>query len=139
MPMSHAKSFYFRFRHLILYGIIGTFTATLDFLCFLLLSKVLGTHYLIANCISVLVGITTSFLLNRSYNFRVKDQAVQRFVVFLAVGLAGMLLSNLILYVSIDELGIRPAIAKLLSIVLVVFFQFLLNKYVTFRTTTNHL
>ena len=63
-----------KFRNLILYGIIGCFTAALDFVVFTILSQYVGIYYLLANCISVLVGITTSFVLNRSYNFKVKDK-----------------------------------------------------------------
>lgn len=124
---------YHRFRNLILYGIIGSFTSALDFAVFTLLSKYIGIHYIIANCISVLVGITTSFALNRSYNFKVKDKTGKRFLIFLTVGLCGLLLSNVILYVGIDMLSGDELIVKLASIVLVVGFQFILNKFITFK------
>ncbi len=128
-------SLYTSFRHLILYGIIGSFSAGLDFVIYTLLVQVAGIPYLIANCISVLGGITTSFALNRSYNFKIKDKAKQRFTLFLTVGLSGLLLSNLILYVCIEILDMNKVISKLLSIILVVFFQFLANKYITFKPT----
>ena len=86
---------------------------------------------------SVLGGITTSFILNRNYNFKVKDHVKRRFSIFLTVGLCGLLLSNLILYLCIDIMELNKIISKLLSIVLVVFFQFLLNKYLTFRPSVN--
>ena len=124
---------YQRFRNLILYGIIGSFTSALDFTVFTLLSKYIGIHYIIANCISVLVGITTSFALNRSINFKVKDKTGKRFLIFLTVGLCGLLLSNVILYVGIDMLSGDELIVKLASIVLVVGFQFILNKFITFK------
>lgn len=124
---------YRKFRNLILYGIIGCFTSGLDFVVFTILSKYVGIYYLIANCISVLVGITTSFALNRAYNFKVKDKTKQRFAIFLTVGLCGLCLSNLILWVGISKLYGEELIVKLASIVFVVFFQFLLNKFVTFR------
>lgn len=127
---------YHKFEHLILYGIIGSFSAGLDFLIFSLLVPVLGQTYLLSNCISVLGGITTSFLLNRNYNFKVKDKPNQRFVIFLSVGLCGLVLSNTILYVCIDFLNMNNIISKLLSIVLVVFFQFLFNKTVTFKVSS---
>lgn len=123
---------YERFRNLILYGIIGSFTSTLDFLVFSGLCS-LGFYYLWANCISVLVGITTSFLLNRAYNFKVKDKPFIRFSIFLSVGLCGLCLSNLILWVGIDKLLMNTLITKITSIVCVVFFQFLLNKFITFK------
>ena len=124
---------YQRFRNQILYGIIGSFTSALDFAVFTLLSKYIGIHYIIANCISVLVGITTSFALNRSINFKVKDKTGKRFLIFLTVGLCGLLLSNVILYVGIDMLSGDELIVKLASIVLVVGFQFILNKFITFK------
>ena len=93
--------------------------------------------YLIANCISVLAGISTSFVLNRNYNFKVKDNTKRRFGIFLCVGFSGLMLSNLILYTCINTFGMNTIVSKLLSIVLVVFFQFLVNKYLTFKPVKN--
>ena len=127
------KKLYSKFRYLILYGIIGCISSGLDFILYTILVELCNLHYIAANCISVLVGITTSFTLNRKYNFKVTDKTAQRFAIFLVVGLAGMLLSNLILWISIDVLSLNAIVSKLLSIMLVVFFQFLLNKYITFN------
>ena len=127
------KSIYKKFHHLILYGIIGMFSAGLDFLIYTILVKFFGLHYLLSNCISVLSGISTSFVLNRNYNFKVKDHVKRRFIMFLIVGLCGLLMSNFILYINIDLLSMDQLISKLLSIILVVFFQFLVNRYLTFK------
>lgn len=131
--MNMLSRLYQRFRNLILYGIIGLFTSALDFAVFTMLSKYIGIHYIVANCISVLVGISTSFALNRSFNFKVKDKTGKRFIIFLTVGLCGLILSNLILYVGVNLLDGDELIVKLASVVLVVGFQFLLNKFVTFK------
>lgn len=135
--MELIKKLYFKFRHLILYGIIGSFSSGLDFAIYTLLVQVVGLQYIIANCISVLGGISTSFILNRNYNFQVKDNTKRRFAIFLTVGLCGLMLSNIILYVCIDVLDMNKIISKLLSIVLVVFFQFIVNKYLTFKPSNN--
>lgn len=132
------QEFYYRFRQLILYGIIGGFSSSLDFLIYTILVEWVGIPYLIANCFSVLCGITTSFILNRNFNFKVKDNTKRRFVIFLSVGLFGLLLSNVILYTCIEGLSWNKLVSKLLSIFLVVFFQFLLNKYVTFKPSFKH-
>ncbi len=126
---------YSKFRNLILYGIIGSISSGLDFLVYSLLVGIAEIHYILANCISVLVGISTSFILNRNYNFKVKDRTKRRFAMFLTVGLCGLLFSNFILYVCIDYLYMDKVVSKVLSIVLVVFFQFLINKYVTFKSS----
>lgn len=128
--MSEKKLF---IRNLILYGIIGSFTAFLDFCVFFMLTQYVGIHYMISNCISVLVGITTSFLLNRAYNFKVRDKVKLRFFIFLTVGICGLCLSNGILYVCIDIFDIEDPISKLVSILPVVLLQFIINKFITFR------
>jgi len=135
--MQIVKTLYKKFHHLVLYGIIGSFSSGLDFLIYTLLVQLVGLQYLVANCISVVAGISTSFYLNRNYNFKVKDHTKRRFSIFLTVGLCGLVMSNLILYLCIDNLGMDKLISKLLSIVLVVFFQFLVNKYMTFKPTNN--
>lgn len=137
MKISVVKKLYSKFRNLILYGIIGCCSSGLDFLLYTLFVSVFGWHYILSNCISVLAGITTSFTLNRNYNFKIKDKTKKRFSIFLTVGLCGMVLSNIILYGCIDVIGLNKIVSKLLSIVLVVFFQFLFNKYVTFKPAKN--
>lgn len=128
-------SIFSRFRHLVLYGIIGTFSSALDFCIYTTLVQIVGLPYLLANCISVLAGISTSFCLNRNFNFKVKDHTKRRFAIFLTVGLCGLLLSNVILYICIDELNFNKLVSKGFSILLVVLFQFLANKMLTFKPT----
>lgn len=123
-----------KFRHLILYGIIGGMSSGLDFLLYTALVEFVGLNYMLANCISVLAGILVSFLLNRKYNFKVEDKTVRRFLIFLSVGLGGLLFSNLILYLCIEYLFVNELVSKVLSIVPVVLLQFLLNKFITFKT-----
>lgn len=133
------RNIYARFRNLILYGIIGCTTSIIDFSVFTCLSQYFGIYYLVSNFISVFSGITISFLLNRSYNFKVKDKAILRYVVFLFVGLGGLLLSSLILWIGIEILYLNSLLVKLVSIAFVAAFQFSLNKYVTFRIPTNNI
>lgn len=125
---------YHKFRDLILYGIIGCCASGLDFVIYTILIKYICVYYIYANSISVLAGISTSFILNRKYNFKVKDHTVRRFSIFLSVGLMGLILSNIILYICISIIDLNELVSKFLSIVLVVFLQFLLNKFITFKT-----
>lgn len=127
-------TFYGKFRNLILYGIIGACTATLDFLIFTGLTRYTAIYYLVANVISCSTGLLCSFLLNRKYNFKVTDHTVRRMVIFFAVGIFGLFLSSVILRFCIDNLHLGELISKLLSIVFVVIIQFILNKYISFRT-----
>lgn len=127
------KALYARFRNLILYGVIGSCTATMDFLMFTALTLWTNTHYLVANAISCFTSILFSFLLNRKYNFKVMDHVVRRMASFFSVGVAGLILSSVILQVFIEELRMKETVSKGVAIVAVVLIQFCLNKYVSFR------
>lgn len=124
---------YSKFRNLILYGIIGIFSAGLDFIIFYALTTIVEVFYLIANVFSVTIGITTSFILNRKYNFKVIDKVFKRYLIFVSVGSFGLLLSSALLYFFIDVLTLDIIVSKVLSIVFVVLIQFFLNRYITFR------
>ncbi len=124
---------YVKFRNLILYGVIGTCTATLDFLLFTALTLWADMYYIAANAVSCSLSILCSFLLNRKYNFRVTDHPVRRMVSFFSVGLAGLLLNSFVLHLCIVDLQWKNSVAKLTSIAITVIIQFLLNKFVTFR------
>lgn len=124
---------YSKFRNLILYGIIGGISASIDFLIFYSLTNFTEIYYLLANFISVSIGITISFILNKKYNFKVNDKVFKRFLIFVSVGFSGLLISSALLYLFIDIIYLNKIISKFISIVFVVFIQFFVNKFITFK------
>lgn len=132
-PTALFHKVFYRFRNLIIYGIIGALSAGLDFLVFFILTNTLSINYMPANIFSVLCGITNSFFLNRAFNFKVKDKLLKRMLIFFSVGFSGLLMSSALLYIFIERISLTEIPAKLLSIVLVVLIQFILNKYITFK------
>ena len=129
---SLVKKLYTRYRQLFLYGIIGGFSALLDYCVYVVLLK-LNVPYLFANVISVHCGIICSFLLNRQYNFKVKDKAKTRFLSFYVIGLIGLAISTGMLYLAVEYFNLYEKYAKILTIIVVALLQFVLNKFITFR------
>ncbi len=128
------KTLFSRFRTFILYGLIGGFCAALDFATYTLLCHFDILPYLWANVISIHCGIICSFFLNRGVNFKVKDKAWLRFLSFYAVGLIGLGISELMLYLMVDVAGWNEILCKLISIVVVALVQYFLNRFITFKT-----
>lgn len=125
---------YTKYQTLIKYGIIGAISAGLDFVIYSFLTSHFVINYQIANVISVHCGIICSFLLNREYNFKVKDKLAKRFLSFYSVGLLGLGLSALLLHLQIDIFDLNKIASKLVTIIIVALLQFLLNKTITFKT-----
>lgn len=128
-----AQQLYNRHRQLILYGLIGGGSATLDLLAFLVLYNAANLAPVLATVISTSLGITSSFLGNAFFNFRVTDKLRHRFALFYAIGLAGLLLSAAIIYLLHDLLHLNANLAKLISIPLVVLAQYILNSRLSMR------
>ena len=133
--MKSVKELYNKFRELILYGIIGGFCAGLDFVVYNLLGMVIP--YLWANVISVHCGIFTSFFLNRQYNFKDKDKTSKRFKLFYLIGLSGLAVSELLIYILSERMGMEYRLSKIITIFVAALLQFLLNKFITFKKTNN--
>lgn len=124
---------FFRFKHLIIYCMIGCSGATLDFLLFTLLVSTTGIHYQFVNFFSTSCGIINNFFLNMYFNFKVKNHVFFRFLSFYGIGFLGILLAGACLYVFIECLAIPSILAKIFVIFIITVFQFLLNKFITFR------
>lgn len=122
-----------RQRELILYCIIGCSGVAIDYIVFAILTNCTGIHYQIANAISVSMGICNNFMWNAHLNFKVKDRMLLRFCSFYMVGLIGLGISAVLLYLFIEVMAWNVLFSKLGIIFIVTVVQFLLNKFVTFK------
>lgn len=69
-----------------------------------------------------------SFILNRQFNFKVKDKTHQRFVSFFTVGIIGLAISSFLIYMLVTIMTFNEQVAKLMTIAVVSLIQFILNK-----------
>jgi len=131
------RQLYFRFEHLIKYCIIGCSGALLDLGVYTLLCCCTNIHYQYINILSTSAGIINNFFLNAYLNFKVRDYLLRRFLIFYAVGCAGLALTALLLFVLIEKLRVYPVVAKTVTIFIVTVVQFVLNKCITFKRKEN--
>lgn len=119
-------------RQMLSYGVIGLISSGTDALLFALFVYVFHWFSLAANLVSVSVGITISFFLNRKYTFKISDHIKRRYIVFFGVGMIGLCISEIILWGG-HVLAVNAMVTKLCSIVLVSIVQFVLNKLISFK------
>ncbi|HEX6258958.1 MAG TPA: GtrA family protein [Candidatus Saccharimonadales bacterium] len=125
-------SLYQKHRSFILYALIGLCGVTLDYIVFLVLFNAFGVNAALATAISVVCGITNNFALNAIFNFKKRDHIFVRYLLFLAVGMFGLVLSIAIIALG-SQAGLDPNISKLLSIPFIVVLQYFLNKHISFQ------
>lgn len=122
------------FRQLVSYALFGCVCSAADVGVFALLTALVGLQPLVANVLSVAVGLTMSFFLNRRYTFKVSDSPGRRYVIFIMVGLCGMCVQEaVIMGLTGPSVGLAPLLAKLCALVSAGLLQFALNRAITFR------
>lgn len=154
VPMNQTLSkntfaLYQKYRNIILYGVIGCSGVLIDMIIYSLLLS-FNVHYQLANIISVNAGIINNFCWNAKINYKVQENHLIKFIRFYSVGLCGWGLSALLLYIFKEQLFLPDKINLLISgyitwfhwgeqvvkgivIIGVVFVQFLINHYYSFR------
>ena len=93
-----------------------------------------GMHYLLAAPLGFAAGLGLIYLLSVRWVFaerRLVDRRIE-FTVFALIGLAGMAINELVLYVGVDRFGLSPVQAKVPSAALVFCFNFASRKILLF-------
>lgn len=117
------------------YVFVGGIAFVADFGCLFLLTEYAGLHYLVSATISFIVGLAVNYILSTLWVFKegkVKNRYVE-FLFFALIGVIGLGLNALIMYVFTDLLSVYYLLSKIISTVLVFMWNFLARKYLLFN------
>lgn len=93
----------------------------------------LGCHYMVANVLSWLISVFNAYFWNNRYVFKNEVAWIRALVkTYLSYGFS-FLAGCLCLYALVEWMGISDKIAPLLTLLLTIPMNFLLNKFWTFR------
>ena len=117
------------------YGFVGGAAFLVDYGVLVLLTEVFGMHYLLSATISFILGLITNYLLSVVwvFNNRTLGNRWAEFAVFAIIGVIGLGLNALIMYVCTDKMGIHYMISKIISTVIVFFWNFFARKIILFK------
>lgn len=113
------------------YLMLGGVGASADSMAFLFLNH-LGISPLKANTMSTLLGIGISYGLNSKYTFNQLQYSRSAATKFFIVGLVGLVFSNLLLWLLLETIDMKPLLAKFITLPAVAVIQFTLNKIWSF-------
>lgn len=136
--MKHLFTLLSKYRTFIIYAIIGVSGVMLDLISFYLMNSFFHINHQIANFISTSLGIINNFFWNAFLNFKVNDKLIKRFVSFYMVGMTGLILTAIILYIFVDTLHFNPSAVKAGSLFFVLVVQYSLNKNVSFKRISDN-
>ena len=116
------------------YLIASVIALALDFALYAGLIRLAGVHYLVAAPAGFMLGLLTIYLLSAHWAFAVRryDDVRLEFALFAAIGGAGLLLNQAVIYAGVAAADLSPESAKLVSAALVFGFNFSARKLLLF-------
>ena len=123
------------FVQLIRYGLVSVAALAVDFGGMVLLVELLSVHYLAAATLSFTAGLIVNYTLSRLWVFSESryNSKTSEFVAFSLIGIAGLLINNGIIWVSVEHIGMHYAISKMIATGVVFFWNFGLRKIIVFK------
>jgi putative flippase GtrA len=117
------------------YVFVGGFAFLLDFGTLYLLTSRAGVHYLLSAALAFLVGLAANYLLSRAWVFprRLLRNASIEFAVFAVIGLVGLGLNELGIWLLSSIVGMHYLVSKMCTTAVVFFWNFTARKLSLFR------
>lgn len=116
-------------QQIIKFAVCGGTGFVIDYVVFILLSQVLGVHYLIASIISFSISVIYNYILSIKWVFNVtKKQTSKEFILFIILSVIGLGLNSLIMYICVDIINIHELISKVIATAIVMVYNFITRK-----------
>lgn len=121
------------------FGVVGLSNTLISYGMYAVLTYI-GVPYVLASVIGFMVSVLNSFFWNNRFVFK-KNAGEQRNLwytlakTFLAYAGTGLFLSSILLVLFVEKMGISKYIAPILSLVITIPLNFIINKFWSFRTT----
>jgi len=114
--------------------LVGVANTIIDFSIYLLASRILHFFPLYANFLSVLFAMTFSFFANKYFTFQNLEKKVKiQYLKFALVNIIYFLLYNSIFWLLTSPYQLYDLFAKVIAIIIGLFWNFLANRYWTFK------
>ena len=124
------------------FGLIGVTNTLLGYFIYLLVIWLLKPYnfafdYILGSVLGFIISVLWSFYWNNKLVFT-EDKANRNILkslmkTYLSYASTGLVLSNILLYVFVDLIGISKTIAPFINLLITVPLNFILNKYWAFR------
>ena len=123
------------FLQLFRYGFVGGIAFLVDYGTLFCLTHYAGVPYLWSAAGAFLLGLITNYLISISWVFQHsgKMQIWQEFLFFAFIGVIGLGLNELIMYIGTDLIHLHYMISKLISTAIVFFWNFFARKFILFN------
>lgn len=114
------------------YAIVGGVAFAVDFGALYCFTDIVGVPYLLSACIGFCLGLVVNYLLSVKWVFNQDDpnrNSVTELIGWFVIGIAGLGLNTLIMWIATDIFNVYYLISKIISTVIVFLWNFFARRY----------
>lgn len=115
------------------YIFVGGTATVADMGTLYVLTSVFHVYYLISAALAFLVGITVNYVISIVWVFKSTGNLKREVTLFFIIGLTGLMLNEVIIWLLVDKFAIFYMYAKLVSTATVLAWNFGLRKKLVFK------
>lgn len=117
------------------YTFVGGLAFMIDFGLLFALTEYAGFHYLFSATISFVAGLIVNYLLSKVWVFTRSTIAKREleFLIFAVIGIIGLLINNLFLWLLTNVIGLWYMLSKVLVTIITYLWNFFVRKLILFR------
>jgi putative flippase GtrA len=115
------------------YLIVGFSTVGLEIIDIRILTKYIGLWYLYSNTIAYTISFIFNFFLNRNWSFKSKGNLAYQLATYGILFFINLFLSNAMMYLFTSVFNIYYMISKVISIGVIVMWNFVLYKKIIYK------
>lgn len=134
------SAFYQRNKALIVqllrYSVVGGVAFLVDYGSLWLLTEVVGLHHLVSAAIAFILGLVCNYVISTAWVFgesKVNNRWVE-FAIFSIIGVIGLGLNELIIYLCTDVCGLHYMLSKIISTIIIFFWNFFARRFILFKS-----
>jgi putative flippase GtrA len=115
------------------YVAVGLSSFVLEYAFFYFLFIILSVNELISNTAAITLVFFYNFLMNRIWSFKSREKFGKQLMMYGALFLFNMLMSNLFIFAATEYLKISPLISKGLIMGMIVLWNFVIYKKIIYK------
>ena len=110
--------------------IVGGIATVIDWLVYYVLYKFLNINPLLGNILAFSVSVIYNYIASVKWVFNVNESKSKKrmFVEFIVLSVIGLLLTELLLWIGINKLGMHAMTTKIIATAIVMVFNFITRK-----------
>ncbi len=112
------------------FGAVGAVCFLIDYLFMIVLTELLGLHYLLSSGISFVVSVTVNYLLSMRYVFHGKKgrSKMAEFTLFTILSIIGLFLTEFLMWLIVEKAGLWYGASKIAVTGIVMVYNFVTRK-----------